>query len=230
MAVDFPLLTHLIERDLAVRDFKPGERHYCESSLDYYTTKRRTFGCLAAGVTVMLPQGPAKRLVGYCLEHDVDHVSLTASQAMATLAREQAFATPDFPRLPALRSLFVGSSPVSESVRQRIRHEVSGQLFVVYGSNEFGEATVATPADQDRHPGTVGKACAGVLLDVVDGAGKKCLTGVKGHIRLKSTPMMRAYHADSSASNKNFRDAWYYPGDVGWLTEDGNLVFAGRAG
>lgn len=228
MAVDFDLLSHLIKRDLAVRDFREGERHYCESSLDYYTAKRRTFGCLAAGVTVMLPRGPAHRLVAYCQEHGVHHVSLTTSQATTMLAREQAFPTSDFPRLPALRSIFVGSSPVSENTRQRIRREISGQLFVVYGANEFGEATVASPDDLDRHPGTVGRACPGVLLEVVDDSCKPCRAGENGHIRLQSSPMMHGYEGDSSASNKNFRDGWYYPGDLGSLSEDGNLIFRGR--
>lgn len=228
MAVGFPLLAQLIERDLAVRDLRQGERHYCESSFDYYTAKRRTFGCLAAGVTVMLPRGPAHRLVAYCQEHSVHHVSLTTSQATTMLAREQEFSTSDFPRLPALRSIFVGSSPVSESTRQRIRREISGQLFVVYGSNEFGEATVASPDDQDRHPDTVGRACPGVLLEVVDDSGKPCQAGENGHVRLQSSPMMHGYEGDSSASNKNFRDGWYYPGDLGSLSDDGNLIFRGR--
>lgn len=228
MAVDFSLLAHLIERDLAVRDFRQGERHYCESSLDYYTAKRRSFGCLAAGVTVMLPRGPAHRLVTYCLEHGVHHVSLTASQATAMLVREQAFPAPDFPRLPALRSIFVGSSPVSEITRQRIRREISGQLFVVYGSNEFGEATVASPDEQDKHPGTVGRACPGVLLQVVNDSGEPCRVGENGHIRLQSWPMMCGYMGDSSVANRNFRDGWYYPGDLGSLSEDGNLIFRGR--
>ena len=228
IAVDFALLAHLIGRDLAVRDFKSGERHYCESSLDYYTAKRRTLGCLAAGVTVMLPHELPKRLVDYYLCHNIQHVSLTASQAMALLLREREFSTPDFPRLPFLRSMFVGSSPVSEVVRKCLRQLISGQLFVVYGSNEFGEATVASPLDQDQAPGAVGRACPGVLLEVVDDSGNACAAGTNGSIRLRSAPMMHAYHVLSSDSARNFRDGWYYPGDMGWLTEDGNLVFSGR--
>jgi len=93
------------------------------------------------------------------------------------LAREKAFLAPDFPRLPALRSIFVGSSPLSESARRDIRREISGQLFVVYGSNEFAEATVASPDEQVNHPGTVGRACPSVVIQVVDTSGRPCSAG-----------------------------------------------------
>ena len=229
IAVGFYLLAELIKRDINIRNHKSGERHYCESSFDYYTSKRRTLGYLAAGATVMLPQAPPPRLVTYCLENDIQHLSLTTSQATKMLAQEHAFHTPCFPRLPDLRTLFVSSSPVSEGVRHRIRREISDQLFVVYGSNEFGEATIASPADQDKHSGTVGKPCPGVLIDVIDNSGNLCSPGEKGNIRFKSTPMMQGYHMEYPDSSQHFKEDGFYPGDLGFLTEDGNLIFSGRS-
>ena len=229
MAVDFPLLAHLIQRDQTIRNRKPGERHFSESSFDYFTSKRRSIGCLAEGVTVMLPHTPPRRLVSYCQEHNIHHLSLTTSQATAMLEREKTLLTPDFPRLPTVRSIFVSSSPVSENLRLRLRREISSQLFVGYGSNEFGEATVTTPSDLDTHSETVGKACPGVTVTIIDNSGNPCPPGVKGHIRLNSNPMMQGYHSDSLDSGQHFRKDGFYPGDVGSLTEDGNLIFAGRS-
>jgi len=229
IAISFSLLAHLIERDLAIRDLRIGEKHYCESSLNYYTAKRRTLGCLTAGVTVMLPNVRPLRLVDYCLKNEVQHMSLTASQASSLLLTESEYSAPVFPRLPGLKSLFVGSSPVSERVKARIRQEITSQLFVVYGTNEFGEATVAGPSDFDHFQGTVGKACPSVTLEVVDSMGKACAAGVKGYVRLKSAPMLHGYRAQVVDAQKNFRGGWYYPGDVGWLSNDGNLVYLGRS-
>jgi acyl-coenzyme A synthetase/AMP-(fatty) acid ligase len=228
MAVDFSLLTHLIERDLSVRDFQPGEKHYCLSALDYFTAKRRTLGCLAKGVTVMLPASPPSRLVAFCNNSDVQHLSLTTTQARQMLQQENAIKGSACPRLPGLKSLLVGSAPISESIRKNIRNSIARHLFVVYGTYEFGEATIASPEDQDRHPGTVGRPCHGVTVEVVDDNGNASPEGVKGHIRLKSARVMGAYLDNPEASARAFTTQGFCPGDMGSLTPDGNLVFAGR--
>lgn len=228
MSVDFDLLGSLIERDLEVREFLEGERHYCPSSLDYFTAKRRALGCLVSAVCIMLPNIKSSRLIGYCLDHKIQHLSMTTNQAVGLLRQVESISSEDSACLPAVRSLFVGSSPVSETVRNQIRQRISSQLFVVYGSNEFGEATVATPNDLNMHPGTVGRACPGVALDIVDASGVVCPAGVNGYIRLKSRPMMSGYFGDSGDTNTNFRGEYYFPGDMGTKTSDGNLIFLGR--
>ena len=228
ISVNFSLLSHLIERDLAVRDFRPGEKHYCPSSINFYTTKRRTLGCLASGVIVMLPTEPPVRLVSYCIKNAIQHLSLTTTDAINLLKYEADFQESKSPRLPDLKTLFVGSSFVSESLRHAIRSKISSKLYVVYGSNEFGEASIAAPEDQEKHLNTVGASCAGVTIDIVDDAGNFCPQGIKGHVRLKSALMMEAYMNDPEASARSFTSEGYYPGDMGSLTEDGNLVLDGR--
>ena len=229
LAVNFNTLAYLVDRDLAIRDLKAGQRHYSVSSIDYYTTKRRVIGCLSKGVTLILPTKRPKREVAFCRRFKVDHLSLTTSQAIVILEQEKDHPSEPCPKLPQLKSLFVGSSPISEDLRKDIREQLTAQLFVVYGSNEFGEATIASPDDQDQCIGTVGHPCPGVTIEVTgeDGSVLKKAES-KGRIRLRSAYMMDRYHNDPEISKKVFTKEGYYPGDMGYITSDGQLIFSGR--
>ncbi len=229
IAIDFEILGVLIQRDIAIRPFEEGEKHYSVTVLDYYTAKRRALGCLLSGVTLLLPSRSIKKIVSFCNEYKVDHLSLTTVQAMRILEEEKYFPDENKPRLPGLKTLYVGGSPVSEILRETIKNKLSGNLYVVYGSNEFGEATIATPYDQQRHSGTVGKPCPDVSVKIIDDHGKICKSGVKGHICLWSETMMNSYVPQSDTLQKVFTKEGFYPGDMGRLTEDGNLVFEGRS-
>lgn len=229
LAVNFCTLGHLVDRDIMIRDFKAGQRHYSVSSIDYYTTKRRAIGCLFKGVTLVLPTRRPKREIAFCRRLKVDHLSLTTSQAIVILEAERSYPSDTYPRLPELKSLFVGSSPVSEPLRKAIRKKLSSHLFVVYGTNEFGEATIASPEDQDLYAGTVGRPCPGVLIEMIGEDGTTCMeAGLKGRIRLSSAYMMDNYQNNAEISKKVFTREGYYPGDLGYKTLDGQLVFSGR--
>lgn len=228
IAVNSSLLWHQVDRDLSIRNLETGERHYSITTLDYYTAKRRALGCLLKGAALVLPANRPARVVAFCKKYEIDHLSLTTSQAISIVKEEQKYSSEPCPRLPQLKTLFVGSSSVSESVRRSIRDTLCRQLFVVYGSNEFGEATIANPEEQERYPGTVGKPCPGVSVEIVDEDGKPCQKGTKGRIRLWSEQMMDAYVNNSEASKTAFTKEGYYPGDLGYLTPDGQLIFSGR--
>ncbi len=228
LGVSFITLAHLVKRDLSIRSFEVGDRHYCQSSLFYYTAKRRAIGCLLSGVTVMLPCRKMGRLVEYCRRFRVNHLSLSTTQVLRCLEEERYFTLEESPKLPMLKTLFVGSSSVSEAVRSQIRSEITENLFVVYGSNEFGEATVANLKYEGGLVGTVGHPCSGVKIDIVDAQEVSCDIGIVGRIRLKSAYMMRSYINDEVASLRTFANEAYYPGDLGSLSETGQLIFFGR--
>lgn len=228
LAVNFLTLAHQINRDLLIRDFKVGEVHYSVSRFDYYTTKRRSIGCLLKGGTLLFPCKTPERQVAFCRQFKVDHLSLTTDQAIAFLTQEKNYPPEPHPKLPRLRSLFIGSSPSSESIRKKIREELSEQLFVVYGTNEFGEATIASPEDQIQQPGTIGYPCPGVTIEIVGPDGNIYHNEKKGKIRLKSDYMMDSYFNNAQASSKAFSLHGYYPGDLGYITPNCQLVFSGR--
>ena len=63
----------------------------------------------------------------------------------------------------------------------------------------------------------------GVQVEIVDHSNKALPAGEEGFIRLRSPQYIANYSVTSP-------DQWFYPGDVGWLTDNGVLCVAGRTG
>ena len=217
-------LAAMIARDLTVRPIGFQERHYSLVRFEYFTGKRRTLGCLAAGGTVIFTEYPVPATAVY--DHaGADHLSMVVGQAEGILDKLDG----DGPRFPNLKSLVVGSSPVSETLRIRLRDGLSPNLFIGYGTNEFGEATFASAETQMAHPGTLGFPAPGVELKIAGADGAALPAGATGEIHLRAEGMFSGYLNDPEGTNAAFRDGWYRPGDLGTLSDDGALMFQGRA-
>jgi cyanophycin synthetase len=215
-----------IGRDLRARPIAPGERHLSLTPVDYFTAKRRTLGCLAAGGSAFLGDVSTGWL-GVCDLMAIDHLSLVVRHAEELLTAIKS--TGGKARLPRLKTLAVGSAPVSEGLRARLISTLSRNSLITYGTNEFGEATIATPDIQSAYPGSVGRPCPGVEVSIVDDRGTPLPQGERGFVRLRGEGMFSGYVNDPAATSRVLRDGWYYPGDLGSLTPEGWLVFHGRA-
>lgn len=213
-------------RDEATRPMLPGERQFSPSAISFYTAHRRCLNGIAAGATSVFRDDNTPTLT-ICDFFAVDHLSLVPlfADAMLTMvpANSKAY------RLPDLKSALIGGSPVSEELRHQFREKISPNLTVVYGANEYGETTAAPPEMQDKHPGCVGAPCPGVVLEIVNEAGEKLPPNEVGLVRIKTGTVFTGYLGDPEATARALRDGWYYPGDLGLLTEDNVLVFQGRA-
>ncbi|UCE31128.1 MAG: long-chain fatty acid--CoA ligase [Burkholderiales bacterium] len=216
-----------IARCMRVRPIARDERHLSLSSIDYYTPRRRTIACLGAGGAAVLLDAPSAALEA-CDRLAVDHLTMAVPQAWQ-LARVVPGEHAGGPRLPRLRSLEVGSAPVSESLRARLRAALSAETRIVYGANECGEISIATPEMQLLHPGCVGRACDGVELQVVDESDRELPPLNTGRVRVRAEGIFAGYLNEAEATAQVLRDRWYYPGDLGHLTPDGTLIFDGRS-
>ena len=128
-----------------------------------------------------------------------------------------------------LKVLLVGGSTVPSALRRAIRDELTPNLFVRYGSIEVDTATVASPSNVFDLPETVGRVVKGVTLEIVDGSDRPLPPNKIGNIRIKSPGMLNNYVNDEEASRALFRNGWFYPKDLGKMTEDGQLVHLGRS-
>ncbi|MCL4744598.1 MAG: fatty acid--CoA ligase family protein [Burkholderiaceae bacterium] len=220
-------LLGLLERERAIWPVRRDERHLMLSSFDYFTSKRHTFAFLAGGgAAVFLDQPTA--IYELCDRLAVDHLSMVVPQAWRLLWLLRGMRAHGS-RLPRLRSLILGGSPVSEQLRRRLRASVSANTWVRCGMNEFGQATIATPEIQDLHPGSVGRPCSGVEIEVVDDDDRPLPRGTAGHVRVRGEGGFSHYLGDPEATARALRGGWFYPGDLGLLTSDGTLVFKGRS-
>ena len=128
-----------------------------------------------------------------------------------------------------LKQVMLAYSTVTSKLRERLREKLGDNLYVSYGTNEAWLVSVSRPATVFDNPGTVGHPVPGIELEIVDPDGKPVAKNATGEIRFKSPGLISGYLGDSGASDSAFRDGWFYPGDMGRIDSNGELIFSGRS-
>uniref|UniRef100_Q3ARY0 Acyl-CoA synthetases (AMP-forming)/AMP-acid ligases II-like protein n=1 Tax=Chlorobium chlorochromatii (strain CaD3) TaxID=340177 RepID=Q3ARY0_CHLCH len=131
--------------------------------------------------------------------------------------------------LNKLKILLMGASRISSNLRQRIKSILTNNLYVRYGTNELGTVSITSIDKVFSSNETVGFSIKGIELEIVNENGSIQSKDKPGVIRIKSPAMINGYLNDKEASKKAFKNGWFYPGDIGKFTEDGQLIHVGRA-
>jgi acyl-coenzyme A synthetase/AMP-(fatty) acid ligase len=195
------------------------------SGLEFATAKHRLGWAMAAGAAFVILEEKASPL-DLLAPLGVTALGASVFHAERMLLPESRV---DFSKLDCLTSLSVSGSLVSADLRSRLRVGIGDRLCVTYGSNEGGHLTLATAPDVFDTPNTVGRPVATVELAVVDPEDRAVPIGMTGRVRVRGPGVVGGYWNDPDAARANFRNGWFYPGDLGRLTADGQLVHLGRA-
>ncbi len=121
---------------------------------------------------------------------------------------------------------YIGSF-LPESLLTRLREELNASVTACYGSSEVG--MVAIRHDVTENPADVGPPLPHVTIEIVDDSDEPVATGTEGHVRVRTTRRTVEYFRPSGATPASLRDGWFYPGDLGRLSDEGHLVLTGRA-
>ena len=97
-----------------------------------------------------------------------------------------------------------------------------------YGSSEGGRVCGRVLGPDDTPDGKLGQIMSDAQLEILDDAGNPLPAGTTGIIRLKTPSTIRQYVNDKKATEEFLKDGWFYPGDLGYLTDDNQLVVTGR--
>jgi fatty-acyl-CoA synthase len=126
-----------------------------------------------------------------------------------------------------LRLIVLSGSALPGPLRERAE-EVYGRIFYdLYGSTEVGWATIATPDDQVRKPGTVGAPGKGMSVFAAGDDGSVLPPGEIGRIYVATGFEFEGYTGVDS-DREMLGDAMEF-GDEGWVDEDGYVFISGRA-
>lgn len=123
----------------------------------------------------------------------------------------------------------LSSAVVTEDLRKRIMTELCQNLSINYATNEASWVTFASTTDLYKFPATVGRPIAGVDIKILDEEMKPLPIGEIGLIAVKSDQVILGYIDDAEANQKAFRNGWFLPGDLGYFTNCGQLIFCGRS-
>jgi len=126
----------------------------------------------------------------------------------------------------SLRIIFVAGSALSPDLGNRANEAFGPVVHNLYGSTEVAVATVATPEDWVRAPGTVGRAPVGCKVALYDQKGGLITEPhVTGRVFVGSGLSFGGY---TDGRHKEIIDGLLSSGDVGHFDEDGLLFIDGR--
>ena len=179
----------------------------------------RAYEVLYAGKTLCFaPMG--QPMLWLANTYDVDLIVASPQQALG-LAELQEKVT-RYP-LAALKTICIGGSVLSADGLQRIKNHLCRNVILAYSSTEAGIAAMA-PYDMIAHiPNAVGYVIPEAELQIVDAEDRVVPSGSEGFVRLRTMQFLSNFRIEDP-------NIWFYPGDIGWLTEDGVLCIAGRKG
>jgi cyanophycin synthetase len=202
-----------------------GSRILSLATLEYVAGINRLLSAIHHGAAIAFFNG-AMRFPNFLKEKQISILFSTVFHVELLLSRapEQSDCS-----LSYLDSIRLSGSVVSDGLRARVRKNLNENLQIVYGANESGRLTLATTPQVYEIGATVGKALQGVNIEVVDENDGPVAGNSLGHIRVRSNSMITEYLNDPIATEQAFRSGWFYTGDLGLLTTDGELILRGRA-
>jgi fatty-acyl-CoA synthase len=126
----------------------------------------------------------------------------------------------------SLRIIFCAGSALPPELGNRATAAFGDVVHNLYGSTEVAVATVATPEDWRRAPGTVGRPPVGCRVALYDERGQKITAPhVVGRVFVGSVLSFEGY---TDGRHKEIIDGLLSSGDLGHFDEDGLLFIDGR--
>ena len=208
----------LYSRTVTLADF---QRALVVPSLASSFGFHRVCEILHAGKTVCFaPFGQPALLLASV--YDIDFIFGSIQQALALVEIQEKGARFGLPNLKGFR---VGGGKISPQGVERIKQSLCRNIVVAYAATEAGMVAMA-PYDMIAGiPEAVGFVMPEVKVEIVDASDALLPVGAEGFVRIQ-TPFSSALAAASAPGADSKK--WYYPGDIGWLTDSGVLCIAGR--
>lgn len=132
-------------------------------------------------------------------------------------------------RADDLRLIMTSSAPLDSTLRERLlRGFPQARLYDVYGSTEYGAATVFCHT-HDSVTGSVGYPVLGQEVSVRDESGRPVEAGRVGEVYVRGPAVMRTYWNNDEANRSGFsEDGFLTVGDLGYRRQDGLLFLVDR--
>ncbi|MFI5587191.1 class I adenylate-forming enzyme family protein [Amycolatopsis sp. NPDC051758] len=128
--------------------------------------------------------------------------------------------------LSDLRTLIVAGSPVPPHKLAEAAELIGPAMHHAYGQTETGMLTISRAAEG---PGSVGKACDTVEIEVRGPEGAPVPAGTEGEIWVRTPSAFAGYWHDEVTTAEVRQDGWVRTQDLGHLDAEGYLHLSGRA-
>ena len=132
------------------------------------------------------------------------------------------------PLFKTLELLFSTGAVLHAEEREELMRRFCSKYLNFYGSTDGGGCSALLWDDPTEVASSVGRPVFGATLEIVDDSDNPIKIGEVGRIRYRHPGTANGYFNDASGSKTAFRDSWYFPGDLGWINDEGYLFLAGR--
>jgi acyl-CoA synthetase (AMP-forming)/AMP-acid ligase II len=124
--------------------------------------------------------------------------------------------------------VMASGSLVSRALSERVRARMCDNLIVTYGATEISPMACSPAHRLADIKGAVGHIAPWVETQIVDENDQPIGFGQEGIVRMRGHTCVSGYLGDPKGSETFFRNGWFYPGDIGSLTDDRLLIISGR--
>ena len=152
---------------------------------------------------------------------------ITTAALVPTMVRQFLGRAGTEPVFAGLAKTFSLGAPLHAEEKREALRKLTPNFHERYGTAETLAISVLTPADFAERADSVGRVHSLLQLEVADENGLPVRAGEIGHLRLRGPGV--ASPLPGQGSEANFRDGWYYPGEIARLDEAGYIFLQGRA-
>lgn len=134
--------------------------------------------------------------------------------------------SPDF--ICPFETMLSSGGMLSAALSERVRTRMCTHLIATYASTEITPLASAPAHRIASTKGAVGYIAPWIGAEAVDAGDRPVKAGEQGRLRFRGHCCVSGYVGTPRNAQGVFKDGWFYPGDVGSISEDRLLVIAGR--
>lgn len=121
-----------------------------------------------------------------------------------------------------------GGAALPEALRQRLASATGAAVYEGYGTTECGPVITSQAPGRANAAGSVGFPIAGVDIEIRSSDGDTLPFGAVGEIVVRTSGLMSGYYDLATATKASVKGGWFYTGDLGYLSEGGELFIVDR--
>ena len=206
----------------------PPRRHRYLSSLPLYFSSGRV-ACLShllRGDTVIL--APILFSPDEFIRNIFDHKITVARVAPSVLRQLLLITGKHEPLLPEIDLLVSTGAPLFPDEKREIAHKVSSRFCEMYGAAAIGPIASSRCEEIWARPASIGRPFSLIDVEIVDDNDQPLDVGAAGQLRCRGPSLTSPIVTSPNANSVDFRNGWYYPGELGTVDEFGYIFLKGR--
>lgn len=206
-----------------------GDRFLSLTPIRFGAARQRIFYALSAGASVVVTEsmGNVQRQVAFINDLKISHLYCVPLhlEILCNFA-EKNHRTQSELLFPNLKCLETTSSLVTPVLREKVTKLLTRNFVIAYSVGETGHITSTRKSrESDLNLNDIGVPVDGINLGIYDNQGIELSQGATGRIGVTITDKEFAGYIGPGTSSPS---GIFFPGDLGYISTSGNLIFQGR--